>query len=800
MPAQGTVATAYVQVLPSAEGLTDAMEKVFKSPAEKAGQKSGSSYMQSMGKTMGKLGKTLTKHVTVPLAALGTASIASAATFEESMAKVATIADTSGGKGSASIGKLKSQIMELSNETGISASKIAEASYQAISAGQKTSDAVNFVGAAAKLSKAGFTDLTTATDTLTTALNAYGLKASKVTSVSDKLMTVQNLGKTTIDELGFAMGRVIPTASAFGVNLDNLGSAFIVLTKNGIQTREAGTYINSMLNELGKSGTKASTVLKEKTGKSFKELMESGMDLKDVLKILQDSAEESGLSINDMFGSAEAGKAASSILQHTKDWNGAIKGLKNSAGTTEEAYKKMEATTTAALERMKTSAQNALIALGSAILPIITPMVEKLSGFFQSLAKGFESLPKGAQKTIVVLGGIAAAIGPMLLLGSKVISTMQKLNTARAAILNVGKAFQLAQAGSTALAAKTSMLGTALAGISAPMALAAVGIVTGIAVIIAAVVHLWKTNENFRNAVTAAWNKLKMSFTQLVSALQPTFSMLKSLFTSETSVIKAVWDSFCTHLAPIFVGAFSGLASILSAVFGVLAGLVTVFTGIFTGNWSTAWNGVKQVWTSLWEGIKGVMTAAFTVLLGLSGANLSQIQALFTGFKSTVSSIWNGIKYAITHPVEAALQAVRRIVGQLKSAFNFKWSLPHFNLPHLSVSGEKAPYGIGGKGSLPQFHVAWYKKAMDRAFILSSPTIFGAAGGNLLGGGESGAEVVAGEAHLISLIEAAVSGRNEGGGFTQVINITSPTPLDPSEVARQTRTATRQMALKLRRT
>ncbi len=799
MPAQGTVATAYVQVLPSAEGLSESLGKVFKAPAESAGKQSGASYMKSMGKTMGTLGKTLTKHVTVPLAALGTASVASAATFEESMAKVATIADTSGGKGSESIGKLKSQIMDLSNETGISASKIAEASYQAISAGQKTSDAVNFVGAAAKLSKAGFTDLSTATDTLTTALNAYGLKANQVTSVSDKLMTVQNLGKTTIDELGSAMGRVIPTASAFGVNLDNLGSAFVVLTKNGIQTREAGTYINSMLNELGKSGTKASSVLKEKTGKSFKELMESGMDLQDVLKILKDSADESGLSINDMFGSAEAGKAASSILQHTKDWNGAIKGLKNSAGTTEEAYKKMEATTTAALERMKTSAQNALIAIGSAILPIITPMVEKLSGFFQALARGFESLPNGAQKAIVVLGGIAAAIGPMLLLGSKVISTIGKLNTARTAILNVGEAFKLAQAGFTGFASETSMLGTALAGVTAPMALAAVGIVAGIAVIVAAVVHLWKTNEDFRTAVTAAWNKLKMSFSLLVSALQPLFSLLKSLFTSGTGAIKATWDSFCVHIAPIFVGAFSGLTSILSAVFGVLAGLLTVFTGIFTGNWSTAWNGVKQIWTSLWEGIKGVMTAAFTVLLGLSGANLSQIQALFTGFKSTVSSVWNGIKDAITNPVERALQNVRRIVGQLRAAFNFRWSLPHFNLPHLSVSGGKAPYGIGGKGSLPQFHVAWYRKAMNRAFILSSPTIFGAAGGDLLGGGESGAEVVAGESHLIGLIEDAVSSNSEGGGFTQVINITSPTPLDPSEVARQTRTATRQMALKLRR-
>ena len=204
--------------------------------------------------------------------------------------------------------------MKLSDDTGISAAALAEASYDAISAGQSTEDAVGFVGKANVLARSGFTSMSTATDTLTTAMNAYGLSADQVSSVSDKLITTQNLGKTTVDELGASMGKVIPTAAMYGVNLDQLSAAYITTTKNGIGTAESTTYINGMLNELGKSGSTTSDILKEKTGKSFSELMNSGYNLSDVLQIVQDEADSSGKSLADMFGSQEAAKAAGAEL------------------------------------------------------------------------------------------------------------------------------------------------------------------------------------------------------------------------------------------------------------------------------------------------------------------------------------------------------------------------------------------------------------------------------------------------------------------------------------------------------
>ena len=252
--------------------------------------------MKDIGGKLTAAGKTI-----MPLSAavvgIGTAAAVSAVDFEDAMAKVSTIADTT----EVPLDELRSQILSLSSQTGISASEIADNVYNAISAGQKTGDAVNFVTNSTKLAKAGFADAGAALDVLTTILSAYGMEASEVTNVSDMLIQTQNLGKTTVAELSSSMGKVIPTANAYHVQLDQLCTGYAKMTANGVATAESTTYMNSMLNELGKSGTTVSDILKDKTGKSFAELMEDGHSLADVLSILKDSADEQNLSFGDLW-------------------------------------------------------------------------------------------------------------------------------------------------------------------------------------------------------------------------------------------------------------------------------------------------------------------------------------------------------------------------------------------------------------------------------------------------------------------------------------------------------------------
>ncbi|MDD2954452.1 MAG: phage tail tape measure protein, partial [Parabacteroides sp.] len=240
------------------------------------------------GQSVEDMGKKL-MGVTTAIGALSGVSIKLASDYEDSLAKVSTIADTT----EVSMDDLSTAITDLSNQSGISSSEIAENVYNAISAGQKTGDAVNFVSNATQLARAGFAESGDALDILTTIMNAYGLEADKVTDVSDMLIQTQNLGKTTVGDLASAMGKVIPTANSMGIGLDQLTAGYTILTAKGIATAESTTYMNSMFNELGKSSTTVGGILKDKTGKSFQELMESGSSLGDVLGIIQDYSKES---------------------------------------------------------------------------------------------------------------------------------------------------------------------------------------------------------------------------------------------------------------------------------------------------------------------------------------------------------------------------------------------------------------------------------------------------------------------------------------------------------------------------
>ena len=246
--------------------------------------------LTTVGESLTSASKTLTKSITMPIASAGTAAFKFSSDFESAMAQVKTIADSD----KKSIGAIKDEIVDLSNEAGMAASDLAAATYQAISAGVDTASSVEFVANASKLATAGFTDTTTAVDALTTIINAYGLSAEDATHISDILVSTQNKGKTTVNELASTMGKVIPTANAMGVSLEDLGVAYSYLTAGGIATAESTTYLNGMFNELGKSGTNVSDVLKERTGKSFNELMKDGTSLREVLEVLEAEAQETG--------------------------------------------------------------------------------------------------------------------------------------------------------------------------------------------------------------------------------------------------------------------------------------------------------------------------------------------------------------------------------------------------------------------------------------------------------------------------------------------------------------------------
>jgi TP901 family phage tail tape measure protein len=460
--------------------------------------------MQDVGSKVESVGKKFSKISAVTGAVLGGSTVL-ASNFQDSMAKVNTIADTS----QVALGDLSAQILDLSNTTGIGAGEIANATYDAISAGQNTADAVNFVSNATSLARAGFADTGASIDLLTTILNAYGMEASEVSRVSDILINTQNRGKTTVAELSSSMGKIIPTANSMNVSLEQISAGYSIMTAKGIATAETTTYMNSMLNELGKSGTDVSDALKEKTGKSFQELMADGNSLGDVLQILTDYANDTGVGFNDLWGSSEAGKAAITLLSDgVGAFNDEIQSMNDSVGATSDALGKLETPSQKAKVAI-TQVKNSGIELGTAVLTSISPLIDKLAKSIEKLTTWFSNLSPGIQQTIAVVLGIVTALGPVIVIIGKLITSIGTILTIAPKIVTAFKA-----------------IGTAFKALGAVFMANPIGFIIGLlAALVAGLIYAYNHSEKFREIVNNAFEKVKEVVGNVVQALVDFFTV-----------------------------------------------------------------------------------------------------------------------------------------------------------------------------------------------------------------------------------------------------------------------------------
>lgn len=606
--------------------------------------------------------------------AAGTASAKMAVDFEDDMAKVSTIMDTN----VMSVKDMQDAIIDLSNKTGIAVGDVADDVYNAISAGQKTGDAVAFVENSTKLATAGFAESGDTLNILTTILNAYGLKAEEVTNVSDMLIQTQNLGKTTVAELSSAMGKVIPTANANHVALDQLCSGYAIMTANGVATAESTTYMNSMLNELGKTGSTTDVILREKTGKSFSELMKGGASLADVLKIVQDAAKEDNKSMNDMFSSSEAAKAGVILLgDGTKKFNTTLKQMQKSTGSTDKAFSKMKTTSHSAkiaVNEMKNSA----LKLGTTMLNSASPAIEKGTKKIHELTNKFNSLNEKQQQTVIKVGLVTAAIGPATVatgklvkgvgdtlkgvkkgieLGGKAVSAVKSVaakivekTAATAAGTTADTAATAATAAhTTATAAATATTGTMTAAQTAlnvamklcPI-LMIVGLITGL---IAAGVALYKNWDKISAFGSKLWGNIKKDFNNIKKSVTDSFK--KSGEAVENNV-KKMTNSVKN----------SAIGKATSMVFKAIHKTVEDNMKASTASAKKNLDEMKSAYQKNGGGIKGIVAATMTGIRNnyqskydeinkLTGGKLDiMVQKTREGFKKAANSIAEKVSQA----------------------------------------------------------------------------------------------------------------------------------------------------------
>ena len=252
--------------------------------------------------------------------------------------------------------------------------------------------------------------------------------------------------------------------------------------------------------------------------------------------------------------------------------------------------------------------------------------------------------------------------------------------------------------------------------------------------------------ENCKETILAAWDAIKTAVSTALDAIKTTISnvwnaissVLSPILNTIKTTISNVWNAIKTAVSNVL----NTIKTIISTAWNSVSSTVSSVLNTIKSTVSNVWNNVK---TTVSNAIDGVKTSIST---GMNNAK-SAVSSVLDGIKSKFTTIWDNCKSIVSNAVTA-----------LKNALKFEWSLPNLKLPHISVSGGEAPYGIGGKGSLPSFSIEWYKKAYDNAMVLSSPTIFGFSGNSFLGGGDgNGNEIVAGESHLMNLIGQTVESK-----------------------------------------
>lgn len=606
---------------------------------------------EAISKTKTQLAGTLGTFAAVG-AAIYAGPVQKSIEFQTAMAKVGTIAD----QNVVPLSQMQKEIINLSNAMGVNANAVAEDVYNAISAGQNTADAVGFVEKATMLAKGGFAETGQALDVLTTILNAYGKESSEAESVSNMLIQTQNRGKVTVAKLSSVMGKIIPTANANNVALEQLCAGYSIMTSRGIAAAETTTYMNSMLNELGKSGTTADKVLRQAAGGSFSELMAQGNSLADVLNILQTEADKSGKTLADMFGSAEAGEAALTLMANgVEGFNSEVSAMVDSTGAAQAAYEKMMDTTQAKIDKAKTALSNLAIVLGNTFLPYVTTAAEKLSGLVTKFSEWAQENPE-LLSTIVK---VAAALA-----GLKVGALAGKLGflEIKGGVLAVQGAFTKLKAFAGAGGGIKSLF-SGLGGIGGKL-LPIVGIIGGVALAIKLIsgnleeVRGW-IQQTFGDGALAVFDKVW-------GVIQNVGAAIKGVFSGEN--MGNARNFFQEHFGDAGVAVFDSIIGVVEQLKAILPGLLDQFGQLATSLLPVIGSLIQQIVPLIGEIIATVLPVLFDLiaqLLPVIGQIVEAILPVLIQLVETLVPIIMQIIEAVLPILQQLLEALMPIIQQI---------------------------------------------------------------------------------------------------------------------------------------
>jgi TP901 family phage tail tape measure protein len=561
--------------------------------------------IRSAGTRLRDVGSSMTKGVTLPIVGVGVAAAKMSMDFDASMTKITALV----GLPRREVAGMKNEVLGLAGETGRAPKELADALFFITSAGLKGKTAMGALSASAHASAAGLGETKTVADAVTSAMNAYGPSTLSAGHATDVMVGAVREGKMEASALAPVLGRVIPIAQAMGVSFDQVGASIASMTRTGASAAEATTAVRGILNTFSKESPKTATAL-QKLGLSYgsvrKEIRQKGLlaTLIDLRKRMRGAHMQS----SQLFQNVRANSGFLSLTGQNVNKNvGIFDRMRHSAGLTNKAFEAMHHTTKAKLEMALASMQVLLIQLGSAILPVLAPILVTVAHAIGTMATQFGHLP-GPVKTIIV-----ALVG-FLVEGFTILAAGVAFLVSPIGLVIIGIAAMAAAVyllvkywGKFSTAVKIAIIAAAI--VFAPITAGATILVFVIAMVIRHF-HLIVTAVKWVAGMVARYVRFQIAIWRgIIHIVGVVVSWIAARWRSYIHF----WIGVAHKIASVGRSAWNGVRGAVSAVIGWVRGRWNAFVHFF----STVGHKISRVAHGMWDGIKDAFRSAINAVIGI---------------------------------------------------------------------------------------------------------------------------------------------------------------------------------------
>ena len=545
--------------------------------------------LKALGDSFTAAGKVMSVAVTTPLAAAGRSAILTSADFEKAMSQVAASMGVTTDELSETqvktadfTGTLEEFARKLGRDTAFSAQEAADGLNILAQAGYDVQDQVEILPSVLDLAAAGSIGLAESAAYVTGAINGFNDASKSSRDYADMIAKGATLAKTDVAALGAAMSTASSSAAAYGQSAEETEVALLRLAQQNVTGAEAATMLNRTMTDLYAPTETAAAKLSD-LGVSAYDANGKARDLGDVMADLEAatagmSDEQKNAALNTIFTTHGLQGFNKMCAASTEDVDKFRAGMEDFSGSAAQQAATMLDNLEGKMTLLNSAIDDVKITVGQKLYPIAEGLIGKVT----DLINWFNNLSDEGKDQVIMLAGIAAAIGPLL--------------------LGLGGIMKFGSKVTGALDALSGAFGVTSSAILLPIA--------AIGLLIAAFMYLWTTNEDFRAGIIEIWNGLVQDFQEFVNGIKQRLS--DAGLTPET--LKEAWADFCEFIEPVFTNAFRFIADFLSGIFDVTLDVLDNFIRVFQAAWeefgpriAEAWEQVTSVFEDFIGGLQDVL-------------------------------------------------------------------------------------------------------------------------------------------------------------------------------------------------